>query len=68
MISRSLEHGTRRAEEMREAARTVAEAGVAPLMSDAIAKRQGWAAGYRSALSPDLAAMLDAITETQGPR
>ena len=27
MISRSLEHGARRAEEMREAARTVAEAG-----------------------------------------
>ncbi|WP_374577243.1 DUF1932 domain-containing protein [Phenylobacterium sp. J367] len=30
MMSRSLEHGTRRAEEMREAARTVAEAGVPP--------------------------------------
>jgi 3-hydroxyisobutyrate dehydrogenase-like beta-hydroxyacid dehydrogenase len=68
MISRSLEHGTRRAEEMREAARTVAEAGVAPLMSDAIAKRQAWAADYRGALSPDLTAMLDAITEIQGPR
>lgn len=68
MISRSLEHGTRRAEEMREAARTVAEAGVAPLMSDAIAKRQDWAAGHRDALSPDLAAMLDAITETQDSR
>jgi 3-hydroxyisobutyrate dehydrogenase-like beta-hydroxyacid dehydrogenase len=44
MISRSLEHGTRRAEEMREAARTVAEAGVAPLMSDAKANRHAWAA------------------------
>ena len=63
MISRSLEHGTRRAEEMREAARTVAEAGVAPLMSDAIARRQDWAADYRRALSPDLAAMLDAISK-----
>ena len=31
MISRSLQHGRRRAEEMREAARTVAEAGVEPL-------------------------------------
>lgn len=61
MISRSLEHGTRRAEEMREAARTVEEAGVAGLMSRAIAERQDWAAGHRAALSPDLAAMLDAI-------
>jgi len=61
MISRSLEHGTRRAEEMREAARTVEEAGVAGLMSRAIAERQDWAAGHKAALSPDLAAMLDAI-------
>jgi 3-hydroxyisobutyrate dehydrogenase-like beta-hydroxyacid dehydrogenase len=63
MISRSLEHGTRRAEEMREAARTVAEAGVAPLMSDAIAERQAWAAEYKGALSADLMIMLDAIIE-----
>lgn len=63
MISRSLEHGTRRAEEMREAARTVEEAGVASLMSRAIAERQDRAATYRDALSPDLAAMLDAMNE-----
>jgi 3-hydroxyisobutyrate dehydrogenase-like beta-hydroxyacid dehydrogenase len=61
MIARSLEHGTRRAEEMREAARTVAEAGVRPLMSEAIARRQDWAASYRSAMSDDLATTLDAI-------
>lgn len=61
MISRSLEHGTRRAEEMREAARTVAEAGVAPTMSAAIAERQDWAAAYRDAMSDDLTVMLDAI-------
>ena len=66
MISRSLEHGTRRAEEMREAARTVAEAGVEPLMSLAIAGRQDWAADHRSALSDDLAAMLDAINKEAG--
>ncbi|WP_334162565.1 DUF1932 domain-containing protein [Phenylobacterium sp.] len=66
MISRSLEHGTRRAEEMREAARTVAEAQVPPLMSRAIAERQDWAAGHRSALSDDLAAMLDAINRDLG--
>ncbi|HEX7758067.1 MAG TPA: DUF1932 domain-containing protein, partial [Caulobacteraceae bacterium] len=62
MISRSLEHGTRRAEEMREAARTVAEAAVEPLMSAAIAQRQDWAAEHVAALAQsDLGAMLDAI-------
>ncbi|MFC3077654.1 DUF1932 domain-containing protein [Phenylobacterium terrae] len=40
MISRSAEHGARRAEEMREAAQTVAEAGCAPTLSRAIAERQ----------------------------
>jgi len=63
MISRSLEHGARRAEEMREAARTVDEAGVEPVMSVSIAERQAWAAAYRAALSDDLAAMLDAINK-----
>lgn len=63
MVSRSLEHGTRRAEEMREAARTVEEAGVEPVMSVSIAERQAWAAAYRTALSDDLAAMLDAINK-----
>jgi 3-hydroxyisobutyrate dehydrogenase-like beta-hydroxyacid dehydrogenase len=66
MISRSLEHGTRRAEEMREAAMTVDQAGVAPTMSEAIAKRQDWAAGHRDALNDDLGAMLDAILGTGG--
>ena len=61
MISRSLEHGARRAEEMREAARTVAEAGVEPLMSEATARSQAWAGEHKAALSPDLADMLDAI-------
>ena len=62
MISRSLEHGTRRAEEMREVANTVREAGIAPLMSAAAAERQYWAAAYKSALANDnLGAMLDAI-------
>jgi 3-hydroxyisobutyrate dehydrogenase len=40
MIGRSGQHGRRRAEEMREAAETVAEAGIAPLLSTAIARRQ----------------------------
>jgi 3-hydroxyisobutyrate dehydrogenase-like beta-hydroxyacid dehydrogenase len=68
MISRALEHGTRRAEEMREAARTVAEAGVSPTMSEAIAERQDWAAHYKGAMSDDLAAMLDAINSDLGGR
>ena len=49
-ISRSLEHGVRRAEEMREAAKTVAEAGVAPLMTTAAVEREDWAAAFKSAL------------------
>ncbi len=61
MISRSLEHGSRRAEEMREAARTVEEAHITPLMILAIAERQDWAADHRAALTPDLGAMLTAI-------
>ena len=68
MISRALEHGVRRAEEMREAARTVEEAGVQPLMSCAIAERQDWAGSRRAALAPDLFAMLDALHKTEGSR
>ncbi len=40
MVSRTVLHGKRRAEEMREAARTVAEAGIEPLLSERIADRQ----------------------------
>jgi 3-hydroxyisobutyrate dehydrogenase-like beta-hydroxyacid dehydrogenase len=62
MISRTLEHGVRRAEEMREVARTMAEAGVEPLMSEACAKRQDWAPQFAEALEQeDLKAMLDAM-------
>lgn len=68
MISRALEHGVRRAEEMREAARTVAEAHVEPLMSLAIAERQDWAGARHDALAPDLTTMLDAINTSLGSR
>jgi len=68
MISRALEHGVRRAEEMREAAHTVEEAGVQPLMSCAIAERQAWAGARRGALAPDLFAMLDAMTQSDRGR
>ncbi|HEX5007620.1 MAG TPA: DUF1932 domain-containing protein [Hyphomonadaceae bacterium] len=64
MIGRTLEHGTRRAEEMREVARTIAEAGLEPHMSSAAAGRQAWAPQFASALSEqDLGDMLDAIRE-----
>jgi 3-hydroxyisobutyrate dehydrogenase-like beta-hydroxyacid dehydrogenase len=62
MISRSLIHGKRRAEEMREVAQTVAEAGLQPHMSAACAERQEWAASFRDAASiEELEAMLDAV-------
>lgn len=41
---RVVQHGKRRAEEMREAANTVREAGFAPLMTAAIADKQQWIA------------------------
>jgi hypothetical protein len=47
---------------MREAAKTVAEADVAPLMASATAEREDWAAAFKSALGEkELGAMLDAI-------
>ena len=63
MISRSLQHGKRRAEEMREVARTVSEAHVEPLMSRAIAQRQDIAAdlGQGVDLKQDLNGILDAL-------
>ena len=62
MISRSLEHGVRRAEEMREVAETVREAGVAPWMSSAAADRQDWAARHQSAAAEsELGALLDHV-------
>lgn len=62
MISRGIQHGTRRAEEMREAAATVTEAGVMPVMSLATANRQDQSAKYHSALDhQQLGDMLDHI-------
>jgi 3-hydroxyisobutyrate dehydrogenase-like beta-hydroxyacid dehydrogenase len=43
-FSRVVQHGKRRAEEMREAARTVHESGFEPLMTAAIASKQDWVA------------------------
>ena len=68
MISRSLEHGKRRAEEMREVAETVAEAGIAPLMTRACVARQDWAGHYKAALHADLGVMLDAVLAAKDGR
>jgi len=43
-FSRVVQHGQRRAEEMRESARTVQEAGFASTMASAIADKQQWVA------------------------
>jgi 3-hydroxyisobutyrate dehydrogenase-like beta-hydroxyacid dehydrogenase len=43
-FSRVVQHGKRRAEEMREAANTVSEAGFEPLMTQATAAKQQWVA------------------------
>lgn len=58
LIGRVLEHGRRRAAEMREVADTVAEAGLTPLMASAIADRQQWVADL-VARQPDLARAND---------
>jgi 3-hydroxyisobutyrate dehydrogenase-like beta-hydroxyacid dehydrogenase len=62
MISRSLQHGARRAQEMREVAKTVADAHLDPWMSEACALRQDWAAEHAGALMHEpLEQMLDAL-------
>lgn len=48
-FSRVVQHGQRRAEEMREAANTVREAGFAPTMTSAIADKQQWVADQAKA-------------------
>jgi 3-hydroxyisobutyrate dehydrogenase len=67
MMSRALVHGRRRAEEVREVAQTVAEAGLEPMQSPATALRQDWAADRGAELpaevleTKDLSALLDAV-------
>jgi len=48
-FSRVVQHGQRRAEEMREAANTVGEAGFEPIMTTAIAAKQQWVADQAKA-------------------
>jgi 3-hydroxyisobutyrate dehydrogenase-like beta-hydroxyacid dehydrogenase len=48
-FSRVVQHGKRRAEEMRESANTVREAGFEPIMTAAIAAKQQWVADQAAA-------------------
>jgi len=59
LISRSLLHGKRRAEEMREVARTVSEIGVEPLLAAPTAERQDWAFAQAGQLPAGLIATSD---------
>ena len=62
MISRSLQHGRRRAAEIREVASAVREAGLQPWMSEASAERHDWAANLAAANGqPSLESVLDTI-------
>ena len=67
MMSRALLHGKRRAEEMREVAKTVSEAGVAPMLSAPTAERQDWAAKQGAKIAhevlktPELESLLAAL-------
>jgi 3-hydroxyisobutyrate dehydrogenase-like beta-hydroxyacid dehydrogenase len=68
-FQRVVQHGRRRAEEMREVAQTVREAGLEPWSASGTAERQAWVAdladagalGERSALRADWREYADAI-------
>jgi 3-hydroxyisobutyrate dehydrogenase len=62
MMSRALIHGRRRAEEVREVVRTVAEVGLTPMQSPATAERQDWAADRGLELTPEILATKDLET------
>ena len=59
LLGRVVEHGRRRAEEMREVAATIEDLGLAPLMATAAADRQQWIAD-RVAEAPALRQAEDA--------
>lgn len=66
LLNRTLVHGRRRAEEMREVARSVREAGLEPRMSEACASWQDWAGGKAPGMADglteaSLASLLDEL-------
>ncbi|MCU0762986.1 MAG: DUF1932 domain-containing protein [Hydrogenophaga sp.] len=65
-FSRVAQHGQRRAEEMREVANTVREAGFAPFMASAIADKQQWMADQaRTGLFSDMSHQADSLSPWQ---
>jgi 3-hydroxyisobutyrate dehydrogenase-like beta-hydroxyacid dehydrogenase len=65
-FSRVAQHGKRRAEEMREVAQTVREAGFDPFMASAIADKHDWMAGKaRDGLFADLSHAADSLSPWQ---
>jgi 3-hydroxyisobutyrate dehydrogenase-like beta-hydroxyacid dehydrogenase len=65
-FSRVAQHGKRRAEEMREVANTVREAGFEPFMSSAIADKHDWmAAQARQGLFTDMSHQADSLSPWQ---
>ncbi len=65
-FSRVAQHGKRRAEEMREVAQTVREAGFEPFMASAIADKHDWMAGKaRDNLFADLSHQADSLSPWQ---
>jgi len=62
MIGRAMHHGRRRAEEMREVARTLEDVGLSPALSLATAERQDWAYALgKGGNVKELAAILDVL-------
>lgn len=61
---RAIRHGGRRSEELREAAVTVAQAGLTPWAAQAAAERQAWISALQSA---DIFGPLDAQAADPGP-
>ena len=64
LISRTLEHGERRGEEMSEVAITVKEAGIEPSMTKACQARQEWAPQFNTSLiETELDGLLTSIRQ-----
>ena len=53
MVGRVAVHGERRAREMEEVAETLRAIGIDPIMAEATARRQDWAAGLRVHFGPE---------------
>jgi 3-hydroxyisobutyrate dehydrogenase-like beta-hydroxyacid dehydrogenase len=64
LIGRVLNHGRRRAAEMREVAATIAETGLAPLLASATAERQDWTADHAAAMPAHKTADAERWRET----